>query len=131
VAFRFSTGLKRALGTLLFSAMIAAYFGWRGRLENATGIEAARVAEVDPDVDLSPLHVEDWICASPHPLGRPPCRARLRCGDLLLIDCNSVADGPAYYVNWKTHALVGTSGGLCKSGVCTGAPKEWSCSRRW
>jgi hypothetical protein len=130
VAFEPSSRMKRALGVLLFCAIIPAYLGWRRRLVKGTASEAGPTAEVDPDVDLSPFHVEDWICASPHPLGRPPCRARLRCGDLLLIDCNSAADGPVYYVNQKTHAVVGTSGGLCKRGVCTGPPAEWVCSER-
>jgi hypothetical protein len=123
--------MKGGLGGLLFCAMIAAYVGLRGRLEKGSASANAPVAEVDPDVDLAPLHVEDWVCASPHPLGKAPCRARLRCGELLLVDCNAAAGRPAYYVNLRTHAVVGTSGGLCDGGVCTGPPKDWACTRSW
>jgi hypothetical protein len=46
-------------------------------------------------------------------------------GDLVLIDCNSAADGPAFYLDKKTEKVVATCGGACMGG-CTGCPpKEW------
>lgn len=63
--------------------------------------------------------------------GGTPCKLIQECGDLLLVDCDSAADGPAYYLNQKTSRLLATCGGACMSG-CTGCPpEEWTCSCRF
>ena len=59
--------------------------------------------------------------------GSMSCKLVQECGELALIDCNSAADGPAYYVDQKAKRLLATCGGACMHG-CTGCPpKEWTC----
>jgi len=60
--------------------------------------------------------------------GAMECKRLATCGDLELIDCNSAADGPAYYVDRKAQSLLATCGGACMHG-CTGCPpKAWTCA---
>jgi hypothetical protein len=57
------------------------------------------------------------------------CRLAQECGDLILVDCNSAADGPAYYLDQRASKLLATCGGACVRG-CTGCPPpEWTCLR--
>lgn len=53
------------------------------------------------------------------------CEIKDRCGDMVYVDCNAAVDGPAYYLD-KNLEVIGTSGGLCMGGNCSGAPKEWT-----
>jgi hypothetical protein len=58
------------------------------------------------------------------------CQVKETCANMSYVDCNSAADGPAYYLDHKFE-IIGTSGGLCMGGRCSGAPKEWeSCTIR-
>ncbi len=52
------------------------------------------------------------------------CKITDRCDGMLYVDCNSAADGPAYFLD-KDLNVIGTSGGLCMGGNCTGAPDAW------
>ena len=56
------------------------------------------------------------------------CKLLQECGDFLLIDCNSAADGPAYYIDQKAATLLATCGGACMHGCKNCPPKEWTCS---
>ncbi|HNQ92559.1 MAG TPA: hypothetical protein PKI93_06470 [Alphaproteobacteria bacterium] len=53
------------------------------------------------------------------------CHVVSRCGDMMYVDCGAAWDGPAYYLD-KDLEVIGTSGGLCMGGNCSGAPKEWT-----
>lgn len=53
------------------------------------------------------------------------CKIVRTCGDMMYVDCNAAADGPAYYLDGNLD-VIGTSGGLCMGGHCSGAPKEWT-----
>jgi hypothetical protein len=53
------------------------------------------------------------------------CKVQESCRDMMYVDCNAAADGPAYYVTTGRLEVIGTSGGLCMAGHCSGAPKEW------
>lgn len=59
--------------------------------------------------------------------GAMNCRFIQECGALILVDCNSAADGPAYYINQKTEDLLATCGGACMRGCKGCPPKEWVC----
>jgi len=60
--------------------------------------------------------------------GPRTCKFIQECGDVILIDCNSAADGPAYYVDRRTPQLLATCGGACMRG-CTGCPpRAWTCA---
>ena len=52
------------------------------------------------------------------------CKITEKCDDMIYVDCNAAADGPAYYLD-KNLNVIGESGGLCMRGKCSGAPKEW------
>lgn len=57
------------------------------------------------------------------------CKVTERCGTMMYVDCGAAVDGPAYYLN-SSLEVIGTSGGLCMGGRCSGAPKEWmSCTK--
>ena len=58
------------------------------------------------------------------------CKLIERCGDLLLVDCNSAADGPAYYLNAATAQRVATCGGACMRGCTNCPPQGWTCACR-
>lgn len=53
------------------------------------------------------------------------------CNGLTAINCKAEVDGPYYYVNTNTGAVVATCGGACdRAGGCqpgTCPPKEWTC----
>ncbi|MAH05937.1 MAG: hypothetical protein CL561_10300 [Alphaproteobacteria bacterium] len=51
------------------------------------------------------------------------CKITERCDDMVYVDCNAAADGPAYYLD-KDLKIIGTSGGLCMMG-CSAAPEAW------
>jgi hypothetical protein len=55
------------------------------------------------------------------------CRVVQECGDLVLIDCNSAADGPAYYLDRKSANVLATCGGACMRGCTDCPPKGWTC----
>jgi hypothetical protein len=58
------------------------------------------------------------------------CKFIQACGDAILIDCNSAADGPAYYIDRRTATVQATCGGACMRG-CTGCPpRTWTCECR-
>lgn len=52
------------------------------------------------------------------------CEVMRKCDGMMYVDCGAAEDGPAYYLD-KNLEVIGTSGGLCMGGNCTGAPKEW------
>jgi hypothetical protein len=56
------------------------------------------------------------------------CKLIQACGDLLLVDCNSAADGPAYYIDQSVPEILATCGGACMAGCKNCPPKEWTCS---
>jgi Ankyrin repeat len=59
--------------------------------------------------------------------GGMKCKLAQECGALILVDCNSAADGPAYYIDQQAPKLLATCGGACMLG-CTGCPPpEWKC----
>lgn len=53
------------------------------------------------------------------------CKITDSCADMVYVDCNAAADGPAYFLD-KNLETIGTSGGFCMSGQCSGAPAEWT-----
>jgi len=56
------------------------------------------------------------------------CKLVQECADQVLIDCNSAADGPAYYIDKKAGTVLATCGGACMGGHCTNCPpKGWTC----
>ena len=59
------------------------------------------------------------------------CRIDKSCGDLVGLNCLADIDGPYYYVNRKSGAIVGYCGGYCLGGAkgkCKNCPpKEWTC----
>lgn len=58
------------------------------------------------------------------------CKFLQECGDTMLIDCNSAADGPAYYIDRRASKVLATCGGACMRG-CTGCPPTtWTCDCR-
>ena len=62
--------------------------------------------------------------------GPTNCKFIQECGDVILIDCNSAADGPAYYIDRRAAKLLATCGGACMRG-CTGCPPgAWTCECR-
>lgn len=62
------------------------------------------------------------------------CKQAGSCGDLVYVDCNSAADGPAYYAQKDTLNIVMRCGGFCMSATSNNAqgycnecpPKEWT-----
>ena len=52
------------------------------------------------------------------------CHFERACAGLWGIDCDSAADGPYYYADAKTLAVVTTCGGACMGGHCTDCPPE-------
>jgi ankyrin repeat protein len=59
------------------------------------------------------------------------CKFRVQCGDTLLIDCNSAADGPAFYIDQRAGKVLSTCGGACMLGCKDCPPPGWTCSRTW
>jgi hypothetical protein len=56
------------------------------------------------------------------------CKFVQECGEMVLVDCNSAADGPAYYIDQKSGTILSTCGGACMGGHCTKCPPPgWSC----
>ena len=53
------------------------------------------------------------------------CKIVETCEDMFYVDCNSIADGPAYYLNSKLE-VIGVAGGLYMKDKPSGPPKEWS-----
>ena len=55
-----------------------------------------------------------------------------QCNGLVEVNCKAEVDGPLYYVNVKTGAIVATCGGACdRAGGCrpgTCPPPAWTCS---
>jgi hypothetical protein len=58
------------------------------------------------------------------------CKFLQACGDLLLVDCNSAADGPAYYLDGKAEKVLSTCGGACMRGCTNCPPEAWTCTCR-
>ncbi len=61
--------------------------------------------------------------------GGMKCTLAQQCEELILVDCNSAADGPAYYIDQKASKLLATCGGACMSGCTNCPPPEWNCLR--
>ncbi len=61
--------------------------------------------------------------------GEMKCRLAQQCGELILVDCNSAADGPAYYIDQRASKLLATCGGACMRGCTHCPPPEWNCLR--
>ena len=61
--------------------------------------------------------------------GEMKCKLAGECGALILVDCNSAADGPAYYLDQRASKLLATCGGACMRGCTNCPPPEWSCLR--
>jgi hypothetical protein len=62
--------------------------------------------------------------------GEGGCKFLQACGELILIDCNSAADGPAYYIDPKAPKVVATCGGACMGGCSGCPPPDWTCDCR-
>jgi hypothetical protein len=62
--------------------------------------------------------------------GPTNCRFIQECGDEILIDCNSAADGPAYYIDRQATKLLATCGGACMRGCMGCPPSAWTCECR-
>jgi hypothetical protein len=60
--------------------------------------------------------------------GAMTCKLVQQCGEMIYIDCNSAADGPAYYINQASAQLLATCGGACMRGCTNCPPKEWACT---
>jgi len=58
------------------------------------------------------------------------CQFIQECGDVILVDCNSAADGPAYYIDRRSTKLVARCGGACMGGCVGCPPKAWTCECR-
>ena len=56
------------------------------------------------------------------------CKFIQECGGMILVDCDSAADGPAYYIDTATSKAVATCGGACMAGCTDCPPAGWSCS---
>lgn len=61
--------------------------------------------------------------------GGMKCALAQECGELILVDCNSAADGPAYYLDPHASKLLATCGGACMRGCTNCPPPEWNCLR--
>ncbi|HVP61168.1 MAG TPA: hypothetical protein VMT11_11445 [Myxococcaceae bacterium] len=61
--------------------------------------------------------------------GEMKCSLAQQCGELILVDCNSAADGPAYYIDQQASRLLATCGGACMHGCTHCPPPEWKCLR--
>jgi hypothetical protein len=61
-------------------------------------------------------------------LGGMNCKWIQQCGELIYVDCNSAADGPAYYLNLASGQRLATCGGACMAGCKNCPPKEWTCN---
>jgi hypothetical protein len=59
--------------------------------------------------------------------GEMKCKLAQRCGALIFVDCNSAADGPAYYIDEQASKLLATCGGACMRGCAGCPPPEWNC----
>ena len=59
--------------------------------------------------------------------GEMKCRLAQQCGALIFVDCNSAADGPAYYIDEEASKLLATCGGACMRGCTNCPPPEWKC----
>jgi hypothetical protein len=57
------------------------------------------------------------------------CKLAGECGALIYVDCNSAADGPAYYLDQQASKLLATCGGACMRGCTNCPPREWNCVR--
>lgn len=60
----------------------------------------------------------------------PDCQMTNICGNIGYVDCNSAADGSAYYVDARTLETISTCGGACMSPIapCENCPpKGWTC----
>jgi hypothetical protein len=62
--------------------------------------------------------------------GPSSCKFIQECGDVILIDCNSAADGPAYYVDRRAAKVLATCGGACMRGCVGCPPTAWTCECR-
>ncbi len=60
--------------------------------------------------------------------GPMTCKLIQKCGEMIYVDCNSAADGPAYYINQARAQLLATCGGACMRGCTNCPPKEWTCT---
>lgn len=56
------------------------------------------------------------------------CKLIQECGNFLLVDCNSAADGPAYYIERREPKVLATCGGACMRGCTNCPPAEWRCA---
>ncbi len=61
--------------------------------------------------------------------GEMKCSLAQQCGELILVDCNSAADGPAYYIDQQASKLLATCGGACMRGCTNCPPADWTCVR--
>jgi hypothetical protein len=52
------------------------------------------------------------------------CRFKAGCGELVVVDCGAVADGPLYFVRRDTLDIVLDCGGRCAAEPCTECPPE-------
>ena len=58
------------------------------------------------------------------------CKFIQACGDVILVDCNSAADGPAYYIDRRSSRLLARCGGACMGGCVGCPPQAWRCQCR-
>jgi hypothetical protein len=85
-----------------------------------------------PACDARPLDAEEGSLLSRVGIHVETMRCQFlqSCGDLILVDCDSAADGPAYYLDRKAEKLLATCGGACMRGCTDCPPKDWHCECR-
>jgi hypothetical protein len=113
--------------------VIAAYESARRNGHEPTAEVFTRAGMTPPAAPTKPpcqpraLLAQESTLLSQLGISAPSCRFIQECGDQILIDCNSAADGPAYYIDRRASKVLATCGGACMRG-CTGCPPSgWTC----
>jgi hypothetical protein len=86
----------------------------------------------ETDLSTQEFDINKFISENPDYSG---CKKVVFCNDLVRIDCGVEVDGPEYFLNKNTGALISTCGGACfkplgeQLQVCQTLcpPKEWTC----
>jgi len=118
----------------------------RGQTDTAQAFLAAGVQSPPPPIERQPACPRRELTADEAALmshlglpstrglagmaGSMSCNVAGQCGTMLLVDCDSAADGPAYYLDRTAGRLLATCGGACMTGCRGCPPAEWTCSCR-
>lgn len=81
------------------------------------------VPPAEPPTDVSPE-----LAAQIRSTFGDDCRYERACGRLIGVDCKAAVDGPYYYVQRDSLAVVSTCGGACMRGCTNCPPREWTCA---